>query len=231
MTENTYEQMSLAAAQAIAEQLKAKPNSCFGLPTGRTPLRMYELLCQWSTKGELDWSSACCFALDEYIEMIGGESYADYLEEHLYCNTNLPSTNKFSPAACDDYDKQIASHGGLDLTLIGVGTNGHIAFNEPGTLEASWTHCVWLTESTRKANAEFFDGIDQVPYKAVTMGIQTIMASRKIIVLASGDTKRSVLLKALQVQDCTDLPLCWAFRRPDIQVFADFDVPAVQSRM
>ena len=221
----------MAAAKAVAEQLKAKPNSCFGLPTGRTPLRMYELLCQWSAKGELDWSQACCFALDEYLEMAGGESYADYLAKHLYYSTNLLSQNRFTPAACDDYDALIASHGGLDLTLIGVGTNGHIAFNEPGTLEASWTHGVWLTESTRRANAEFFDGMDQVPRKAVTMGIQTIMSSRKIIVLASGDAKRSVLLKALQVEDCTDLPLCWAFRRPDIKVFADFDVPAAQSKM
>jgi glucosamine-6-phosphate deaminase len=228
MPESKYEQMSLKAAQAVAEQLKAKPNSCFGLPTGRTPVRMYELLSEWSARGELDWSQACCFGLDEYLEMTGGESYAAFLEKHLYSSTNLPNTSRYTPADCDNYDELIASHGGLDITLIGVGVNGHIAFNEPGTFQASWTHCVWLTESTRRANAEFFDSLQQVPYKAVTMGIQTILSSRKIIVLASGEAKKSVLLKAQQLDDCSDLPLCWAFQRPDIQVLADFDVPTVR---
>jgi glucosamine-6-phosphate deaminase len=223
MPESNYEQMSLKAAQLVAQQLKTKPNSCFGLPTGRTPTRMYELLSQWSLNHELDWSQACCFALDEYLEMAGGESYAHYLETHLYCNTNLPASNRFTPAICDNYDELITEHGGLDLTLIGVGVNGHIAFNEPGTLQASWTHCVWLTESTRKANAEFFGSIEQVPYKAVTMGIQTIMGSRALLVLASGVAKQPVLQKAQQMEDCTDLPLCWAFRRSDIQVLSDFD--------
>lgn len=225
MPEDKYEQMSLKAAQTVADQLKAKPNSCFGLPTGRTPVRMYELLSLWSAKSELDWSRAFCFALDEYLEMNGGESYARYLEKHLYDSTNLPMANRYTPADSDNYDELISSHGGLDLTIIGVGVNGHIAFNEPGTLQASWTHGVWLTESTRRANAEFFDGLQQVPYKAVTMGIQTIMSSRKIIVLASGEAKKSVLIRARQLDDCTDLPLCWAFRRPDIQVLADFDMP------
>ncbi len=219
---NLYDAMSLNVAEAIARQLKIKPDSRFGLPTGRSPVGCYQILCEWSQAGTLDWSQCKCFALDDYIEVVEEQSFHYFLESNLYSKTNLPKENRFSPRNQDDYDGVIADQGGLDLCVLGLGTNGHIAFNEPGTPQLSWTHCHWLTQSTREANAAAFGGADKVPTRAITIGIETILASRSIILIASGEKKKTALIKALSGEVTAQVPASFLALHPQVRVFRDF---------
>ncbi len=156
---DSYEALSQELAETIVKQLEHKPDSCFGMPTGRSPLGCYGLLSSWSSMRKLDWSKAFCFQLDEYIDPTDEFMTFQYFLEHNFLrNTNMPSEYCFNPRHVDDYDQAIEKQGGLDLTILGIGGNGHIAFNEPGTLKESWTHCLWLTESTREANKSYFGG-------------------------------------------------------------------------
>ncbi len=221
MTSN-YEQLSLKAAEAIAAQIKAKPGSCLGLPSGRSPLGCYQLLSRWTQEGRLDWSSVRCFALDDYLDAEETKTFASFLQENLYKHTNLPLSQRFNPRFHDDYDGLIAGFGGLDLTMIGIGRNGHIAFNEPGTPRLSWTHCVWLEESTRQQNAGYFGSPDQVPKRAVTMGLDTIMQSRSLFLLVSGEYKRDVLKQTMCSQFTKNVPASCLPEHKNLTVLADF---------
>ncbi len=218
-----YEMLSLEMAEAIAKQLRSKPDSNIGLPTGASPLGGYKLLSQWSIEKRLDWTQARCFALDDYLDADEDESFEYYLEENLYKSTNLPSDHKFNPRRTDDYDSIIKGFGGLDLTILGLGQNGHIAFNEPGTPRTSWTHCTWLAESTRKANQTYFGPEEEVPRRALTMGIETILASRKIILIASGKQKHATLERALLGTVDVNVPASFLSLHQDVTVISDFE--------
>lgn len=220
---NLYQLLSQEMAETVEKQLRLKPDSCFGLPTGHSPMGAYKLLAEWSKEKRLDWSQARCFALDEYLDADEEESFQQFLETNLYQHTNLPKANRFNPETTDNYDKLIADSGGLDLTILGIGTNGHIAFNEPGTPRASWTHCIWLTEATRAANQTFFGPGEEVPKRAVTMGIETILASKRIILLASGAHKQEVLEKALLGEVNIKVPASFLSLHADVTVLSDFD--------
>jgi glucosamine-6-phosphate deaminase len=141
----------------------------------------------------------------------------------LYQYTNVQDHNKFNPSACDDYDSLIESKGGLDLTILGLGANGHIAFNEPGTPLESWTHSIWLTESTRKANQSYFAAGTTVPHRAVTMGIRTILNSRKLILIASGAHKKDILEQALLGSLDPNIPASYLSLHPHVTVLTDFE--------
>lgn len=210
-------------ADIVAAQLRRKPDSCLGLPTGRSPLGGYRLLSQWSQAGKLDWSKASAFALDEYLNTQEEETFAHYLEENLFKFTNLPKDKRFNPAVVDNYDALISEYGGFDLTILGIGTNGHIAFNEPGTPKASWTHCLWLSESTRAAIGPGFKEAAAVPSRGISIGIETILSSRKIILLASGKNKQAVLERALSEPLNVDLPVSFLALHTDVTVFSDFE--------
>lgn len=220
---NLYDAMSLNVAEEIARQLKLKPNSLFGMPTGKSPVGVYQILSQLSQDGMLDWSKAHCFALDDYLNVDEKHSFHHFLEENLYKNTNLPQSHKHSPIYQDDYDRLIRELGGLDLCVLGLGTNGHIAFNEPGTPASSWTHCHFLTESTKQANAPAFGGSDKVPTTAITIGIETILESKAIILIASGERKKNVLEKALSGQITPEIPASYLALHPHVRVFRDFE--------
>lgn len=220
---NLYDAMSLNVAEAIARQLKIKPDSNFGLPTGRSPIGCYQILSEWSQAGTLDWSKTKCFALDDYIDVDEEQSFHYFLESNLYSNTNLPRESRFSPKYQDDYDQLIADKGGWDLCVLGLGTNGHIAFNEPGTPQLSWTHCLWLTQSTREANASAFGSAEKVPTRAITIGIETILASRSIILIASGEKKKAALTKALSGEVTAQIPASFLALHPQVKVFRDFE--------
>jgi glucosamine-6-phosphate deaminase len=222
-TTKLYQTLSLDMATAIAKQLKEKPDSNLGLPTGASPLGAYQLLSQWSKENQLDWSQCRCFALDEYLEADLEETFAYYLQHNLYQNTNLPAKNKFNPAKNDNYDSLIESFGGLDLTILGIGRNGHIAFNEPGTPQHSFTHCTFLAESTRKANQTFFAEGEKVPKKAVTMGIETILNSKRIVLIASGKQKKEILEKALQGDIDINIPASFLSLHEHVTVLSDFE--------
>jgi glucosamine-6-phosphate deaminase len=218
-----YSTLSLRVAEIVREQIAAKPDSCLALPTGRTPTGSYKLLSSWSQAALVDWSRVRTFGLDEYYDVDEAVSFAGYLEHNLYCNTNLPTTSRFNPLLANNYDALISQAGGLDLAILGIGKNGHIAFNEPGTALNSWTHSIFLTESTKEANAEFFKH-GQTPTRAVTMGIQTILASKRIILMVSGSQKKDILARSLKGPITEAVPASFLQLHKNVLVLADFPV-------
>ena len=218
-----YSTLSMRVAEVVRDELFRKPSLILGLPTGRTPTGVYRLLSRWHKEGDLSFKDAKCFGLDEYVDADESDSFRRYLEQNLYRNIDLPAYSRFNPLFIDDYDRLIEESGGLDLTILGIGKNGHIAFNEPDTPLASWTHGVYLTESTRQANAEFFKKTGNVPRKAVSMGIQTILSSRRIVLMASGKAKSGILKQALEGPITAELPASFLQLHKNVVVFADFE--------
>lgn len=186
------------AADAIEELLRRKPDAALGLATGSSPLPVYEELAARHTKG-LDFSRASGFALDEYVGLPEGhpEQYRNVIRREFTDRINVDPANVHSPdgsaadipAACDAYEAAIAAAGGVDLQLLGVGTDGHIGFNEPGSSFASRTRIKSLIEQTRKDNARFFNSLADVPHHVITQGLGTIMDARHVILIATGAQK------------------------------------------
>lgn len=201
-----YKDMSRKAANIISAQIIMKPNCVLGLATGSTPIGTYEQLVEWYNKGDLDFSGVTTVNLDEYrgLPRDNDQSYYYFMNEKLFSKVNIDKNRTFLPdgmepdsqKACDDYNRIIRSVGGIDLQLLGLGHNGHIGFNEPGTAFEAETHCVDLTESTMKANQRFFASMDDVPKQAYTMGIKTIMQAKKILVVVSGEDKADIVKTA-----------------------------------
>lgn len=207
IVKDNYEQMSNKAAKILAAQATIKPQSIFGLATGSTPEGMYAELAAMYQNDEVDFSEAQSFNLDEYypIEAANNQSYAYYMNQNLFSRVNFKAEAVNIPngeaedleAACAAYDKKIYDAGGIDLQILGIGNNGHIGFNEPDVHFESGTHLVELDENTIEANARFFNSIDEVPKQAISMGIKTIMHSRKILMLASGEGKADIIEKMI----------------------------------
>jgi len=180
-----YEEMSQKAADCIIRQVKEKPDSVLGLATGGTVTGTYQLLAKDHQKNGTSYRQILTVNLDEYIGISSEheQSYHFYMKKRLFDHIQIPPENTYLPDGqaedleeeCKRYDERIESLGGIDLQLLGIGVNGHIGFNEPGTPFDSKTHIVELSESTRKANARFFNTLEEVPKKAITMGIETIM--------------------------------------------------------
>ncbi len=200
-----YEDMSRKAAAIIAAQVITKPNCVLGLATGSSPIGTYANLAAGYEKGDLDFSGVTTVNLDEYkgLPRDNDQSYYYFMNHNFFSKVNVDPARTFLPdgmeadsdKACREYDRIVASVGGVDLQLLGLGHNGHIGFNEPGEVFEADTHCVDLTETTIKANQRFFASIDDVPRQAYTMGIKTIMRAKKILVVVSGKDK-AVALKA-----------------------------------
>ena len=185
-----------AAGVLIAAQITRKGDSVLGLATGSTPIPAYEMLTQWYDRGVIDFDRVRTFNLDEYvgIDHKNPLSYHAFMQEHLFSKVNLRPENVHLPsgngaADAEAYDKAIHDAGGIDIQLLGIGRNGHIGFNEPDDCFAKGTHCVELTESTIEANKRFFASEDEVPRRAYSMGIHTIMTAKKVLVVASGEDK------------------------------------------
>lgn len=224
---NNYEELSQKAADFVAAQIILKPNCVLGLPTGSTPIGMYERL----TSMGLDFSEVTTFNLDEYypIQRTNEQSYYYFMNKHLYSKANLCQNNIFIPNGsaanaeqeCLNYEKAIKEHGGLDMQVLGIGQNGHIGFNEPGEMLNSYTHITKLTQNTIEANARFFETMDEVPKQALTMGVATIMRAKRILLLASGKEKARVV-KALSgsVID-PEIPATILAAHNDVTVIAD----------
>ena len=201
-----YQDMSRKAANIISAQVIMKPDCVLGLATGSTPIGAYENLVNWYQKGDLDFSGVTTVNLDEYkgLTRDNDQSYYYFMNEHLFSKVNVDPKRTFLPdgtepdsaKACEDYNHVIVSVGGVDLQLLGLGHNGHIGFNEPSDIFKAKTHCVDLTETTIQANKRFFASIDDVPRQAYTMGIQTIMQARKILVVVSGAEKAAIVKEA-----------------------------------
>lgn len=203
---NDYDDMSRKAANIISSQIVTKPNSVLGLATGSTPIGTYKCLAERYAQGDLDFSAITSVNLDEYrgLPHENDQSYYYFMNENLFSKVNIDVNNTYVPdgtiadakEACSKYEEIIASTGGIDLQLLGLGHNGHIGFNEPDEVFPKLTHCVDLTESTIQANARFFATKEDVPTQAYTMGIQTIMNAKKILVVVSGADKAAIVKKA-----------------------------------
>ena len=211
-----YEAMSREAAKIIAAQIVMKPDSVLGLATGSTPLGLYARLADWCDAGDLDFSETHTVNLDEYQGLAPAhpQSYRCFMNENLFSkiniraeNTHVPNGLAADPAAeCLRYEALIRSLGGIDLQLLGIGHDGHIGFNEPGEAFANGTNLTTLDERTIEANKRFFASAADVPRRAYTMGIGTIMRARRILVVVSGADKAEIARKAFRGPVCPAVP-------------------------
>ena len=201
-----YNQMSRMAANYIAAQVTLKPNCVLGLATGSSPIGTYQELIRRHQAGDLDFSKVTSINLDEYkgLSPENAQSYRYFMNTNFFDHINIDKACTYVPngleenaeKACADYDAIIENCGGTDLQLLGLGNNGHIGFNEPDEVFAKGTHCVDLAKSTIDANARFFDSMDEVPKQAYTMGIQSIMQAKEILVIVSGKGKANIVKEA-----------------------------------
>lgn len=196
----SYEEMSKMAADLFINHIKNNSKSVIGLATGGTPEGFYKELVKSYTSRKVSYARTVSFNLDEYVGVTAESeaSYHHYMKKHLFNYIDIKRENIYLPngdtpnleKAVREYERQIEESGGIDIQLLGIGTNGHIGFNEPGSSFENTTHVVELTASTREANKVYFERLEDVPKHAITMGIKTIMQSKKIILLLSGASKR-----------------------------------------
>ena len=237
---NDYDEMSIKAAKLVASQITLKPNCVMGLATGSTPIGLYDRLVEMEKMGEVDFSDVTTFNLDEYypISPKNDQSYRYFMNKHLFSKVNIDIKRTHVPngetddpdAECERYEKLINAAGGIDLQILGIGQNGHIGFNEPDINLNTVTHLTDLTESTIDANSRFFASSDEVPTKAITMGMASILKSRKIILLASGRTKAAVVAELLKDSINTSVPATLLNVHPDVVLICDREAYADTAR-
>ena len=231
---NTYEEMSAAAANIMAEQIKSKPNSVLGLATGSTPVGMYKKLIEMNKTGEIDFSDITTVNLDEYypIDPANKQSYRYFMNDNLFDHINIDKerTNVLYGLAedpdkeCERYEQLIKDLGGIDIQVLGIGQNGHIAFNEPEENLYLNTHKTALTESTINANSRFFSEDEIIPNASLTMGMGTIFAAKKIILLINGKSKKAAFEQLLNDRFNTSCPATILKLHPDVTVICDAEV-------
>ena len=228
ITVDTYDKMSRRAANIISAQVIIKPDCVLGLATGSSPLGTYRQLIEWYNKGDIDFSAVTTVNLDEYVGLDGNnpQSYRYFMDHNLFDYINIGRANTFVPNGCavdlaaegKAYDARMEALGGIDLQLLGIGLDGHIGFNEPDRYFVKSTHVVELHESTIAANARFFAGKADVPRRAITMGMVSILQAKKILLIASGAGKRDILEKAFFGPITPEIPASILQLHPDITV-------------
>jgi glucosamine-6-phosphate deaminase len=224
---DSYELLSIHAATYLLQAIRENPRTLLGLPTGRTPVGMYDRVVAECSREYHCFRDVVTFNLDEYagISCDHPGSYCSYMHEHLFAHVDIDPGNAHIPngmapdleAECARYEDEIASAGGLGITFLGLGRNGHIGFNEPGTPFPSRTRVVELTQSTRLANAALFEG-GRVPKQAITIGIATILDSKKIVLLASGESKRAAVERLRSGEITEDFPASALHLHADVTV-------------
>ncbi|WAA09885.1 glucosamine-6-phosphate deaminase [Fervidibacillus albus] len=228
---NHYEEMSKKAADIITHYIKNHPNAVLGFATGSTPSGLYENLIEDHRKNGTSYKAVRSFNLDEYVGLDGThpQSYRYFMDEHLFNHIDILKENTYVlngkaenlDMECKRYERMIQEAGGINIQILGIGRNGHIAFNEPGTPFSSRTHIVELAESTRKANARFFQSIDEVPTHSITMGIASIMESQKILLLASGPSKAEPIRRLFTEPISESFPASILKQHPNVVIIAD----------
>lgn len=208
IVKTNYEKLSIEAAKVIADRLKKKPNLVLGLATGSTPLGLYKELIRMYKYEGLDFSKVTTFNLDEYVGLPPShdQSYHYFMQKNFFDNVNIDPRYIHVPQGmakdvtqfCDWYEDRIKSFGGIDIQILGIGANGHIAFNEPGSSLGSRTRIKTLTPATRDDNKRFFKSDEEVPKYAITMGVGTIMDSRELLLVASGNSKSTAIKSAVE---------------------------------
>ena len=195
-------------ARIIGKLMKSKADAVLGLATGSTPLPLYGELIRMNRSGEIDFSGVTSFNLDEYIGLPGDHpcSYRYFMEKELFKDINIEADQAHVPDGlaidvseqCSAYEESIRACGGIDLQILGLGSDGHIGFNEPGSSLGSRTRIKTLTGKTREDNARFFDSIEEVPRHCITMGVATIMECREILLFAFGEAKAEIIARAVE---------------------------------
>lgn len=230
------EEMGKEAAAIIAAGMQAKPHYVLGLATGSTPIPLYRELIRLHKEEDLDFSTTVTFNLDEYIGLppTHEQSYRYFMDHELFNHVNIVKANTHVPDGmtedvdthCMIYEAMIEDVGGIDCQVLGIGRNGHIGFNEPGSSLASRTRAVDLTDDTIQANSRFFASIDEVPKRAITMGIGTILEAEKIIMLASGAGKANAVAAALEGPVSVRCPASALQLHPDVTFVVTEDAAA-----
>ena len=224
------QEISRLIAEEFIKQVNAKPNSVLGLATGTSPLGVYANLVKANKEGRVSFKDVATFNLDEYIGLDGthNQSYRYFMNENLFNHIDIDKSRTHVLKGVGDYeaylvqyDDEIASFGGIDLQILGIGSDGHIAFNEPGTPFNSLTHIAELAESTIKDNSRLFNDISEVPTKAVTMGLQSIMNARKIVLIATGKNKARAIRDLLTGPMTEEVPCSILQKHPDCTIYVD----------
>lgn len=228
-----YKEMSRKAAEILIKKVQEKQNAVLGLATGSTPVGLYEELIKDHQTNGTSYKDIHTVNLDEYIGLPKEDknSYYTFMCEHLFNHIGIPAEHTHIPNGetndlleeCDRYENIIESLGQVDLQILGIGSNGHIGFNEPGSSFTGKTHIIDLKESTRQANARFFKSIDEVPKQAITMGVGTIMKSKEILLLASGTAKAEAIRGTIHGEITEELPASILQTHPNVTLIVDKD--------
>ncbi len=208
IVKENYDAMGAEAAKIIADRMRRKPNLVLGLATGSTPLGIYKELIRMHKDEGLDFSKVTTFNLDEYVGLPPShdQSYHYFMQENFFKDVNINPRYIHVPqgmakdvnAFCEWYENRIEEYGGIDVQILGIGSNGHIAFNEPGSSLGSRTRIKTLTQKTRNDNARFFSSMDEVPKYAITMGVGTIMGSKELLLVANKSNKADAIKAAVE---------------------------------
>jgi glucosamine-6-phosphate deaminase len=224
--------LARAAARHVARALAANPHLVLGLPTGRTPIPLYDELARLHRAGRADFGRATTFNLDEFLGLDGRDprSYRAFMQRHLFDHVDLAprrihflnGTVRDVAAECERYERAIRRAGGIDLQLLGLGTNGHIGFNEPARALAARTHCARLRPATRRANAALFGNrLRAVPHHALSMGMATILRADRIVLIATGASKRACVERMIAGPVTTRVPASFLQLHPNVDVWLD----------
>ncbi len=231
ITTEDYNELSEKAAKIIASKLILKPKSILGLATGSTPIGTYKELIRLYNEKIISFNEAITFNLDEYYDLDyeNVNSYHYFMNKNLFSSIDIKKENINIPSGlaeslekeCESYESKIESCGGVDIQILGIGRNGHIGFNEPHCKFGSTTHVVSLDEDTRRANARFFRNIEEVPKKAITMGIKTIMNAKEILLLVSGEDKSKAIYETVYGNVTESVPASVLQLHPNVTVIVD----------
>ena len=212
---DTYDKLSEVASELISYEIKNNPSLVLGLATGSSPVGIYQNLIKKYKNGEISFKNIKTFNLDEYLglDSDNNQSYRYFMQKNLFDQIDINSENiNFLNGVCIDADEECSRYDklidniGIDVQVLGIGINGHIAFNEPSDSFAKTTHVVKLAEKTIQANSRFFNHISEVPTKALTMGIKQIFKSKKIILVANGKNKKDAIEKMLKGEITPNMP-------------------------
>jgi glucosamine-6-phosphate deaminase len=227
----TYEEMSKAAAAVVADVLNAKPNAVLGMATGSTPLGLYQELVRMHRAGHLDFAQVTTFNLDEYVGLptTNSQSYHYFMHENFFKHVNIAPGNIYIPsgttsnyqAFCTWYEKRIEECGGIDVQILGIGSDGHIAFNEPGSSLSSRTRLKTLARPTIEDNARFFERAEDVPIYAITMGVGTILEAQTLVLAANGSNKADAVAQMVEGPVTSMITASALQLHPSAKVFLD----------
>lgn len=229
---NNYQEISQLAADYMVNTVKLNNNAILGLPTGSTPIGMYQTVIK-QYKNIISFQKVRTFNLDEYVglDKTNVNSYRYFMDENLFSHIDIKEDNIHIPNGvakdmeqeCIDYENLLKSTGQMDIMYLGIGHNGHIGFNEPEDFFEPYTHIVKLSEDTINANVRFFDHLESVPKTAITMGIKTILSAKKIILLASGESKAEAIFKTVKGKITTQVPASILQLHDDVTLIIDKD--------